>query len=109
MHKAIFLHDEWIEQAGFTDGMPVKIWVMPDCIVITTQNSRELWGCAEGLSVKHVNRPKMLQWFNTFPGALDHRRSAGAQTRERALRVSLTADSKIPALGRLVIEAEFKF
>ncbi|EOA1252521.1 TPA: SymE family type I addiction module toxin [Klebsiella pneumoniae] len=109
MHKAIFLHDEWIEQAGFTDGMPVKIWVMPDCIVITPQNSRELWGCAEGLSVTHVNRPKMLQWFNTFPGALDHRRSAGAQTRERALRVSLTADSKIPALGRLVIEAEFKF
>ncbi|EEC8708523.1 TPA: hypothetical protein MY503_004868 [Escherichia coli] len=42
-------------------------------------------------------------------GALDHRRSAGAQTRERALWVSLTADSKIPALGRLVIEAEFKF
>lgn len=88
--------------------MQVKICVMPDCI-ITTQNSRELWGCAEGLSVTHVNRPKMLQWFNTFPGALDHRRSAGDQTRERALWVSLTADSKIPALGRLMIEAEFKF
>ncbi|WP_318622633.1 SymE family type I addiction module toxin [Proteus mirabilis] len=109
MHKAIFLRDEWIEQAGFTDRMQVKIRVMPDCIVITTQNSRELWGCAEGLSVTHVNRPKMLQWFNSFPGAFDHRRSAGDQTRERAFWVSLTAGSKIPALGRLVIEAEFKF
>ncbi|EKR5650245.1 type I toxin-antitoxin system SymE family toxin [Escherichia coli] len=71
VHKAIFLRGEWIEQAGFTDGMPVKIRVMPDCIVITTQNSRELWGCAEGLSVTYVNRPKMLQWFKTFPGALN--------------------------------------
>ncbi|EPM0022246.1 SymE family type I addiction module toxin [Citrobacter farmeri] len=35
--------------AGFTDGMPIKIRVMPDCIVITTQNTRELYGCAEGL------------------------------------------------------------
>ncbi|WP_406842416.1 hypothetical protein [Morganella morganii] len=50
--------------------MQVKIRVMPDCIVITTQNSRELWGCAEGLSVTHVNRPKMLQWFNSFPARL---------------------------------------
>ncbi len=51
--------------------MPVKIRVMPDCIVITTQNSRELWGCAEGLSVTYVNRPKMLQWLEGFPGALN--------------------------------------
>ncbi|HHY1609468.1 TPA: SymE family type I addiction module toxin [Escherichia coli] len=53
------MHDN-TKQAGFTDGMQVKICVMPDCI-ITTQNSRELWGCAEGLSVTHINRPKMLQ------------------------------------------------
>ncbi|HFP3821019.1 TPA: SymE family type I addiction module toxin [Escherichia coli] len=66
-----------LKQAGFTDGMQVKIRVMPDCIVITTQNSLELWGCAEELSVMHVNRPKMLPWFNTFPGELDHRRWAG--------------------------------
>ncbi|HFK4763433.1 TPA: hypothetical protein ACG0MZ_005051 [Citrobacter farmeri] len=34
--------------------MPIKIRVMPDCIVITTQNTRELYGCAEGLpNCKH--------------------------------------------------------
>jgi len=71
VHKAIFLRGEWILHAGFTDGMPVKIRVMSDCIVITTRNSRELYGCAEGLSVTYVNRPKMLQWLKTFPGALN--------------------------------------
>jgi toxic protein SymE len=70
-HNAIFLRGEWITQAGFTDGMPVKIRVMPDCIVITTQNTRELYGCAEGLSVVSVNGPKMKQWLKTFPGALN--------------------------------------
>ncbi|WP_433915160.1 SymE family type I addiction module toxin [Franconibacter daqui] len=71
MHKAIFLRGEWIPQAGFIVGIPMKIRVMTDCIVITTRNSRELWGCAEGLSVTYVNRPKMPQWFKTFPGALN--------------------------------------
>ncbi|MCK1970556.1 type I toxin-antitoxin system SymE family toxin [Franconibacter sp. IITDAS19] len=71
MHKAIFLRGEWIEQAGFTDGMPVKIRVMPDCLVITTRNTRELYSCAGGLSVTYINRPKMPQRFKTFPGALN--------------------------------------
>ncbi|AIR62861.1 hypothetical protein LH23_20015 [Cedecea neteri] len=60
-----------MSQAGFTPGMPIKIRVMPDCIVITTQNSRELWGCAEGLSVTHFNKKKMNQWIKDFPGALN--------------------------------------
>ncbi|ENT2258526.1 hypothetical protein ACNCKB_005035 [Escherichia coli] len=60
-----------LKQAGFTDGMPVKIRGMTDCIDITTQNSRELWSCAEVLSVTYVNRPQMLPWFNAFPGALN--------------------------------------
>ncbi len=51
--------------------MPVKIRVMPDCIVTTTQNSRELWGCAEGLSVAHFSKKKMNQWIKGFPGALN--------------------------------------
>jgi len=34
--------------------MPHKIRVMPDCIVITAQNARELYGCAEGLSLSSV-------------------------------------------------------
>ncbi len=28
----------------------MKIRVIPDCNVITTQNTRELWCCVEGLS-----------------------------------------------------------
>ncbi|WP_407081262.1 SymE family type I addiction module toxin [Klebsiella electrica] len=39
LHHAIFLRGEWISQAGFTDGMPIKIWVVPDCIVIIAQNT----------------------------------------------------------------------
>ncbi|QMM96401.1 type I toxin-antitoxin system SymE family toxin [Citrobacter portucalensis] len=50
--------------------MPIKIRVMPDCIVITTQNTRELYGCAEGLSVAYVNRQKMKLWQEGFPGRL---------------------------------------
>ncbi|GKP26546.1 hypothetical protein NUKP16_46490 [Klebsiella quasipneumoniae] len=48
--------------------MPIRIRVTPDCIIITAQNTRELWGCAEGLSVAGVNRPKMIQWVKAFPG-----------------------------------------
>ena len=42
VHNAILLRGEWIAQAGFTDGMPIKIRVMPDCIAITTQNTGDL-------------------------------------------------------------------
>jgi len=38
--------------------MPIKIRVMPDNIVIP-QNTRELYGCAEELSVAYVNRQKI--------------------------------------------------
>ncbi|EMB4294903.1 TPA: SymE family type I addiction module toxin [Enterobacter roggenkampii] len=68
---AIFLRGAWIAQAGFTDGMPIRIRVMPDCIIITTQNTRELWGCAEGLSVVGVSVPKMNQWLKACPGVLN--------------------------------------
>lgn len=69
-HRAIFLRGEWIEQAGFAEGMPLKLRVMPECIVITAQNGRELWGCVEGLSVAHINHKKVKQWIKDFPGAL---------------------------------------
>ncbi|WP_031522210.1 SymE family type I addiction module toxin [Siccibacter colletis] len=78
-----FLRGEWIAQAGFTDGMPVKIRVMPDCIVITTQNTRELYGSAEGLSVVSVNGPKMKQWLKAFPGVLNDTGERPAIKRER--------------------------
>ncbi|WBW59210.1 SymE family type I addiction module toxin [Klebsiella electrica] len=70
-HDYIPLQGDWLSLAGFTPGMPVKIRVMPDCIVITTQNTRELYGCAEGLSVTYVNRQKMKLWLEGFPGGLN--------------------------------------
>lgn len=71
IHETIFLRGEWVTQAGFTDGMPIKIRVMPDCIVITAQNPRELWGCVEGLSIVHINHKKVALWLKDFPGALN--------------------------------------
>ncbi|ECI3507824.1 type I toxin-antitoxin system SymE family toxin [Salmonella enterica subsp. arizonae] len=64
------MYGEWMPLAGFTAGMPVKIRVMKDCIVITPQNTRELWGCIEGMSVTYLNQRKVKQWLDTFPGAL---------------------------------------
>lgn len=58
-------------RAGFINGMPVKIRAMKDCIVITPQHTRELWGCLEGMSVVNINKQKVAQWLKTFPGALN--------------------------------------
>lgn len=65
------LSGEWLSRAGFAYGRAVKIRVMPDCIVITPQNTRELWGCLEGLSAVHTNKLKVKAWLATFPGALN--------------------------------------
>ncbi|HCC0887943.1 TPA: toxin-module SymE [Salmonella enterica] len=43
---------------------------MRDCIIITPQHTRELFGCIEGMSVTRINRQKARQWLKTFPGAL---------------------------------------
>ena len=61
---------EWLSRAGFGYGCAVRIRVMPDCIVITPQNTRELWGCLEGLSVTYTNKQKVKTWLGAFPGAL---------------------------------------
>lgn len=66
-HQYIPLSGEWLTRAGFLDGMPIKIRVMPDCIVITPQNTRELWGCLEGLSIIDVNKQRIATWLRTFP------------------------------------------
>ncbi|WP_264754159.1 hypothetical protein [Klebsiella aerogenes] len=41
--------------------MPIQIRVTPGCVIITIQNTRKLYGCAETLGVAGVNRIKMLQ------------------------------------------------
>ncbi|EBC0775987.1 type I toxin-antitoxin system SymE family toxin [Salmonella enterica subsp. enterica serovar Carno] len=68
--RSLSLCGEWMPLAGFTAEMQVKIRVMKDCIVITPQNTRELWGCIEGMSVTYLNQRKVKQWLDTFPGAL---------------------------------------
>ncbi|WP_349885916.1 hypothetical protein [Pantoea ananatis] len=47
-----------------------KTVVMPACIVITTQDTRKLWGCVKGLSVEPIKRKKVAQWLTEFPGAM---------------------------------------
>ncbi|KJM74315.1 hypothetical protein SS45_13860 [Enterobacter hormaechei subsp. steigerwaltii] len=69
--KYLLLGGEWLTRAGFINGMPVKIRAMKDCIVITPQHTRELWGCLEGMSVVNINKQKVAQWLKTFPGALN--------------------------------------
>ncbi|KKJ27493.1 hypothetical protein T637_17925 [Enterobacter hormaechei subsp. hoffmannii] len=69
--KYLLLGGEWLTRAGFINGMPVKIRAMKDCIVITPQHTRELWGCLEGMSVVNINKQKVVQWLKTFPGALN--------------------------------------
>lgn len=54
-------------QAGFINGMPVKIRVMKDCVVITPQNTRKLWGCIEGMSVTYINQRNVKAWLKNFP------------------------------------------
>lgn len=71
-HHFLPLAGEWLPKAGFIDGMPVKIRVMPDCIIITPQNTRELWGCLEGMSVAGINQQRVAEWLKTFPGALNN-------------------------------------
>jgi toxic protein SymE len=66
----VHLQGEWLTEAGFTHGIPLKIRVMPDCIVITVQSSSELWSCLEGLSVEPFNASAALDWLKQYPGGL---------------------------------------
>ncbi|MEK2443874.1 SymE family type I addiction module toxin [Salmonella enterica] len=69
--RSVRLCGEWMPQAGFINGVPVKIRVMKDCIVITLQNTRELLGCIEGMSVTYINQRNVKAWLKDFPGALN--------------------------------------
>ncbi|WP_036024538.1 SymE family type I addiction module toxin [Leminorella grimontii] len=60
----------WLTEAGFTEGMPLKIRVMPGCIVITAQNANELWSCLEGLSIAPFDASAAVRWLRGYPGGL---------------------------------------
>lgn len=45
---------------------------MRDCIVITPQHTRGLFGCIEGMGVIRINKRNAEQWLKTFPGALNN-------------------------------------
>ncbi|WP_413556418.1 SymE family type I addiction module toxin [Brenneria sp. L3-3Z] len=38
---AINISGKWLQEAGFSTGQPLKLRVMPGCIVITVQDIRE--------------------------------------------------------------------
>ncbi|MFP1807426.1 SymE family type I addiction module toxin [Lonsdalea quercina] len=61
----------WLQEAGFSTGQPLKLRVMPGCIVITVQDLRELWHCLEGLSLQPFDERSAAEWLRRFPGGLD--------------------------------------
>ncbi|ELX7028120.1 SymE family type I addiction module toxin [Salmonella enterica] len=69
--QVLDLYGEWMTQENFINEMPVKIRVMRDCIVITPQHTRELFGCIEGMSVTYINQRNVKAWLENFPGALN--------------------------------------
>ncbi|WP_139823982.1 SymE family type I addiction module toxin, partial [Lonsdalea iberica] len=68
---AINISGKWLQDAGFSTGQPLKLRVMPSCIVITVQDIRELWRCLERLSREPFNERAAADWLNCFPGGLD--------------------------------------
>ncbi|MBW7982757.1 SymE family type I addiction module toxin [Enterobacillus tribolii] len=69
-YDGILLDGTWLAEAGFPAGMPIKVRIMPDCIVITAQNLRELWGCLSGLSDNEWSPEQSARWLADFPGKL---------------------------------------
>ncbi len=70
-------------RVGFVDGMPVKIRVMRDLIIITPQLTHELFSCIKGMSVTSINKQKVDAWLKKFPGALNHTRDIPVIKRDR--------------------------
>ncbi|ASN84474.1 type I toxin-antitoxin system SymE family toxin [Pectobacterium versatile] len=68
---AINITGQWLKDAGFTTGQPLKLRIMPGCIVITTQDIRELWGNLQALSIAPFDERAATQWLNRFPGGLN--------------------------------------
>ncbi|MCA6939342.1 SymE family type I addiction module toxin [Pectobacterium versatile] len=67
---AINIAGQWLKDAGFTTGQPLKLRIMPGCIVITTQDIHELWGNLQVLSIAPFDEHAAASWLNRFPGGL---------------------------------------
>ncbi|MFC0075291.1 SymE family type I addiction module toxin [Samsonia erythrinae] len=68
---AINISGKWLDEAGFTTGLPLKLRVMPGCLVITAQDIRELWFMLPGLSKVPFDERAAAEWLSAFPGGLD--------------------------------------
>ncbi|MFP1853867.1 SymE family type I addiction module toxin [Lonsdalea quercina] len=68
---AINIAGQWLKDAGFTTGLPLKLRVMPGCLVITAQDIRELWFMLPGLSKAPFDERAAAEWLGAFPGGLD--------------------------------------
>ncbi|MFP1740370.1 SymE family type I addiction module toxin [Lonsdalea quercina] len=68
---AINISGKWLTEAGFTTGQPLKLRVMPGCIVITVQDIRALWQDLHALSIAPFDENAVTHWLNRFPGGLN--------------------------------------
>ncbi|MBN3265832.1 SymE family type I addiction module toxin [Pectobacterium brasiliense] len=68
---AINMAGHWLKDAGFTTGQPLKLRIMPGCIVITVQDIRALWQDLHALSVAPFDEDAVTHWLNRFLGGLN--------------------------------------
>ncbi|MFJ5319768.1 SymE family type I addiction module toxin, partial [Pectobacterium versatile] len=62
---------QWLKDAGFPTGQPLRLRIMPGCIAITMQDIHELWGNLQALSIAPFDERAATQWLNRFPGGLN--------------------------------------
>ncbi|PHM66246.1 SymE family type I addiction module toxin [Xenorhabdus sp. KJ12.1] len=70
---AINLSGKWLLEAGFSINDPLKIRVMPGCLIITAQNFHELWHCLKSLNEGEWDDIAVAHWLRQFPGKLNKR------------------------------------
>ncbi|OTA19513.1 endoribonuclease [Xenorhabdus beddingii] len=68
---AINLSGNWLSEAGFSINDPLKIRVMPGCLIITALNFHELWHCLKSLSDGEWDDIEVAHWLQQFPGQLN--------------------------------------
>ncbi|BES83358.1 hypothetical protein PEC302107_40850 [Pectobacterium araliae] len=70
---AINLSGHWLKEAGFSTGQPLKLRIMPGCIVITTQDIRALWQDLQALSIAPFDEYAVTHWLTVFPAGWNWR------------------------------------